>query len=87
MTAFDVRSENFQLSDIVRDGYDVTPNDSADLPEVCRSLWCDVGGDVHFTTVFGTEMTRTVAAGLFPFGAKKIFATGTTATGICAITK
>lgn len=86
MSAFDVRNANFNMSDPARDGYVVTPNDGANLPTPARAMWAHAAGDIHFLTTFGTELTLPVSAGLVPWGASKVFATGTTVT-VTAITK
>lgn len=65
----------------------VTPNDSADLGTVSRSLYVGVTGDVKVTTRDGdTEVFVAVPAGSWmPVAAKKVFATGTTASAIIAL--
>lgn len=79
-----------QLLDTAYDGSDVTPNDSTDLPDgPCRALWVAVSGTLRITTLGGTTLNFTAAeieAGKsIPWGAKRVHATGTTATGIKAI--
>lgn len=64
----------------------VTPSDSADLPAACRALNVATTGTVQLTTVAGDTETVYVAAGIaFPVRARRIWATGTTATGIVAM--
>ncbi len=64
----------------------VTPDDAADLPQVCRALNVAVSGTVAITTVAGTTATVYVAAGIaFPVRASRIWATGTSATNIVAM--
>ena len=64
----------------------VTPSDADDLTVPGRSLVVEVSGDVHVTTLAGTE--RTIPAALLPDGqvfslrVTRVWATGTTATGI-----
>ena len=69
------------------DMYPVTPSDGADLPAVARSLSVAVGGTLKVNTLEGgasNPRTVTVPAGVVPGVVTKVFATGTTATGITA---
>lgn len=64
----------------------VTPSDSDDLPTVSRALNVATAGQVRVTTVGGTTETIFLAAGIaFPVRAARVWATGTTATGIVAL--
>jgi hypothetical protein len=64
----------------------VTPNDSADLTEIARSLYVTGAGDVKFDGADGTTDTWTVPANfVIPVAVRRVYATGTTATGIKAI--
>ncbi|WP_298845065.1 hypothetical protein [uncultured Roseobacter sp.] len=66
--------------------HEVTPDDGADLPQVSRALNVAGGGTVRVTTVAGDTATVTVAAGIpFPVRVRRIWATGTSATGIVAM--
>ena len=62
----------------------VTPSDAADLAFVSRAVWLGVGGALRVTTLGGqTVTTPALAAGVpHPIRAARIWATGTTATGI-----
>lgn len=75
-----------QLDSPARHLADVTPDNSNNLPVACRSLRVAVSGTVKVTTVGGETVTITaVAAGeRLPYECVKVFATGTTATGITA---
>lgn len=85
------------LSAPIRGVYDVTPNDGADLPDgnvggddeqgVTRGLWVEtLAGPVKMTLDDGSIQTLTLEAQkIHPFRVKKVFATGTTATGIKAL--
>lgn len=65
---------------------EVTPNDSADLAKATRAINVAASGTVKVTTVRDQEVTIYVAAGVaFPVRAKRIWATGTTATDIVAM--
>lgn len=64
----------------------VTPSDSVDLPYVSRGISVDVDGNLSYQPV-GTQgdatVTRKVVSGIqYAIRAKRILATGTTATGI-----
>ena len=64
----------------------VEPNDGADLPFVSRCLNVAEAGTVRVTTLGGETATITLSAGIvFPVRAQRIWATGTTATGIVAL--
>lgn len=66
--------------------YAVTPDDTQDLPIACRALNVAQGGTVHVTTVGGDEVTVAVSEGSpFPLRCRRIWATGTSATGIVAL--
>ena len=68
------------------DGFPVTPNDSADLARDIRGLNVVNAGPVKVTTTAGTDLTVFVAAGIaFPLLIRRVWATGTTATGIVAL--
>lgn len=64
----------------------VTPDDGQDLPHVSRGLNVLVGGTVRVTSAQGETETLMIAAGIvFPVRVRRIWATGTTATGIVAM--
>lgn len=64
----------------------VTPDDGQDLPAVSRALNVAASGAVQITTAGGDTVSVTVAAGVvFPVRARRIWAAGTTATGIVAM--
>jgi len=64
----------------------VTPSDTEDLPSASRAINVAGGGAVRVTTTGNTTATIHVAAGIgFPVRATRIWATGTTATGITAM--
>jgi len=62
----------------------VTPSDTADLSEGGIGLYCGVTGNVKITTLDDDTITMIgLAAGVWhPIQAKRVFATGTTATSI-----
>lgn len=64
----------------------VTPDDGADIEKVATSLYVETGGSVHFVSVSGGSCTVTVPDHGWIFcGATRVYATGTTASGIHAI--
>ena len=66
--------------------FEVTPSDTTDLAEVSRALNVGASGTVRVTTVEGTTATIQIAAGIaFPIRAARIWATGTTAVNIVAL--
>lgn len=65
---------------------EITPSDSTDLGQVTRGLNVAVSGFVRLTTKDGDTGTIFVAqGGVFPIRAARIWATGTTATGIVGL--
>lgn len=64
----------------------VTPNDAADLAMTSRALNVAQSGLVQITTTGGTtEVVYIVAGSAFPVRATRVWATGTTASGIVAL--
>ncbi len=62
---------------------EIVPDDGADLPQVVSALNVAAPGPVRVTTRDGSTGTVFVAAGtVFPIRVKRVWATGTTATGI-----
>jgi len=64
----------------------VTPNDTVDFADVAVALYVETGGDIQFISAAGN--TRTVSVSdyaVLPVGARRVLATGTTATGIHAL--
>ena len=61
----------------------VTPSDSVDLATDSRAIKVAAAGSVRVTTVGGDTVTVIIAAGIaFPVRARRIWTTGTTATGL-----
>jgi hypothetical protein len=64
----------------------VTPDDATDLAWSTRAIAVATNGTVQITTVDGHTGAVFVAAGVpFPIRVRRIWATGTTATGITAL--
>jgi hypothetical protein len=67
--------------------FDVTPNDSTDLPIQTRSIYVGVGGDIKLTAISGGTVTflNVPTGAVLPVQASRIFATGTTATNLIGV--
>lgn len=71
------------LSTPASDIFTITPNDGADLPRVTKALNAATAGLVRVTTDRGTEADVFLAAGVvFPLRVRRVWATGTSATGL-----
>ncbi|MEM6635720.1 MAG: hypothetical protein AAF667_07490 [Pseudomonadota bacterium] len=65
---------------------DVTPDDANDLPRVTIALNAATPGRIRITTLSGSTSDIVVAAGtVVPIRATRVWATGTTATGLRAL--
>jgi len=71
--------------DSADDYFPVTPDDSNDLTIEARALVIATGGVLVVQTPAGTQRTMTVPSGVFPGRVKRVYSTGTTATGITAL--
>ena len=61
----------------------ITPNDSTDLPETIRQITLATGGTLRWTGRDGVvNTTGALPAGSYPIAARRIMATGTSATGL-----
>ena len=68
------------------ESYTITPSDESDLAKNARALRVDGGGDLKFTTIKDITDTWTVLDGeILPIQVKRVWDTGTTATGIHAL--
>lgn len=65
----------------------ITPSDSdGAVAPVCSALWVDVAGDLRLTFADGSVDTIVAPASTaIPFQVQKVWATGTTATGVHAL--
>jgi membrane protein implicated in regulation of membrane protease activity len=63
----------------------VVPNDSTDLSHICSALYVGVMGDVALITFNFETVTFVAASGLLPIRARRVLASGTTASGILAL--
>ena len=63
--------------------FPITPDDSQDLPHVTTSLNVATPGTVRVTTLDGSTADITVHPGqAFPIRVRRVWSTGTTATGL-----
>lgn len=67
------------------DFYSVTPDDNTDLPIPTRAVTLAVGGTLKVNKLSGATDTLTLPAGQHALRIRRIWATGTTATGITAL--
>jgi len=69
-------------------GYaDVTPDDNTDLPVEAKGFYIGTGGDLELVSINGdTVVFHNLQAGLtYPFWAKRVKSSGTTASDIVAL--
>lgn len=72
-----------RLSDPATRVFDISPDDAADLPRATVALNVASPGAVHVTTIDGSDAILSVHPGhAFPISVTRVWATGTTATGI-----
>ena len=65
---------------------EITPDDTTDIAQPSRAINVAQSGTVRMTTTGGSIATLYVAAGIgFPVRATRIWATGTSASGIVAM--
>jgi hypothetical protein len=65
---------------------EITPNDTEDLAFVTRAIVVESAGHVQLVTAGGDTGRVFVASGVaFPIRARRVMATGTTATGIAGL--
>lgn len=63
----------------------ITPSDSTDLTDALRMLIVGVGGDVKITDTRDVTGVFTLEAGNYPIRVKRVWSTGTTATGLVGV--
>lgn len=75
------------LSTPATDATEIVPDDAADLTYLTKALNVATAGTVRVTTETGTTTDVFVAAGtVFPLRVRRVWATGTTATGLRGLT-
>lgn len=72
------------LESPVIDGFAITPDDDADLPEMTRAVYIGGSGALSITLASGTTITLDgIGSGtILPLRARRVLATDTTATAI-----
>lgn len=70
---------------IARDAVAVTPSDSTDLPRMARGLAFTGAGVVKVTMESGSVVILPAPVGKSDYVVRRVWATGTTATGIVAL--
>ena len=64
----------------------ITPHDTNYLETPCVAIYVSGSGALKYENLSGNVITiSNVGTGLLPIGATKVFATGTTATGLLAL--
>lgn len=70
----------------VRQGFEITPDDGADLPFVTRAINAGAPGNVRVTLAGGDTVTLFIAAGtILPVRAVRVWATGTDAPSLVGL--
>lgn len=69
------------------DALPVAPNDTVPLAHVTRALYVGVSGDVRVELLSGAVATfqSMQAGGIYPLRVSRVFATGTTASGLIGV--
>ncbi|MFY9209545.1 MAG: hypothetical protein WAO69_00295 [Aestuariivita sp.] len=72
------------LNSPIQGGFDITPDDSGELAEVTRALMVTTSGDVAVELRNGDLLTLPglMPGAIYPLRIQRVFATGTTATGL-----
>lgn len=71
------------LTNVVTSAFAIAPSDNTDLQEVTLNLYVSVAGAVKVTLQDGSTVTYpNLIAGRHPLRVSRVFATGTTATGL-----
>ncbi len=70
-----------------KDGFDIIPDDGADLERVTRAVHVGSAGTVRVTLMSGAVVTLSglSAGALLPVRARRVHATGTTASDLVAL--
>jgi len=72
------------LESPICNGFDISPNDTADLSQVTRAIMVGGAGDLAVQFKNGGIVTLPALSPgvVYPFRAARVLATGTTATGV-----
>ena len=67
-------------------GFEITPSNSVDLVRVTRAIYATGAGVIKWHNRAGDEQHAVAAAGqIIPIRARRVLATGTTATGLVGL--
>lgn len=64
---------------------EITPSDTADIGPNLRGLHVSVAGTLTVTTIGGDTVSFVNVVGIFPVRCRRVFSTGTSATGIVGL--
>lgn len=75
------------INDLATGAVAITPSNGADLPTAALGIYVGVAGDVKVDMVNGNEgiVFKAAPVGILRVHAKKVYATGTTATNLVAL--
>lgn len=71
-----------------REGFSITPNDTAILPQISRAIYIGGGGDLVVRFVDGTQdvvLRNTISGSILDLRVSAVRQTGTTATDIVGL--
>ena len=80
-----VKGRNRADTGCADDYFPIIPSDNTDLPTETREIIIAVDGNVKLRKISGEDVVLSLPAGRFPFRAVRVFATGTTATGLTGV--
>lgn len=84
----EVTGPNVQKMIPAPNGYAITPDNDADLPDNVRALYVGSAGDIKVDFVdsgSGVVIKNTTAGSILPVQIKRVYATGTTATNLVGL--
>jgi len=83
----DFENHTAGLTSPARNAAAITPSDTADLASATRALYVGQSGNVRLVTVAGQTVTfnNMLPGVVYPLRVARVLATGTTATGLVAL--
>lgn len=75
------------MRDPLEAGFTIAKSDSSELSHTTRGIYVAASGSLRVLMTYGTDITfPTIAAGIFhELSVRKVFASGTTASGIIGL--
>lgn len=76
------------IDSVAESGFEVTPNDTADLPNATRSVYVGTGGDLTCFLVGDSSAVtfkNVVGGSILPIRVKRVLSTGTSADDIVGL--